>query len=149
MRIASPNSGAVSIQEFGSDQTLENLLVVNRDHCRRPSLGCCLPALPEWFMLNPLFPCRLKLQPCVRLSVLIGDMVSTFLPIIIGDILLLPNQIRLLQVLAGERKHPENIVQCVQKAATKYINRFNCIPCRGRISAKTKIYNDRYWNKFR
>jgi hypothetical protein len=43
----------------------------------------------------------------------------------IGDILLLPNQMRLL--LAGERKQPENIVQCVEKAATKYIDRFYCI----------------------
>jgi hypothetical protein len=80
-------------------------------------------------------------SPCVRLSVLIGDMVPTFLPIILGDIILLPNLMRLF--LAGERKHPENIVQCVEKAAPKYINRSCCISCLGRRSAAKKQ------NKFR
>ncbi len=97
---------------------------------------------PERFMLNPLFPGQLMLHSCVRMSVLSGGMVASFLPIIIGDILLLPNQMRLL--LAGERKHPENIVQRDEKATTdlEYINIFKSIPCHGRILARTKRFQN-------
>jgi hypothetical protein len=74
------------------------------------------------------------------LSVLIGDLVATFLPIIVSHLLLLPNQMHLL--LAEERKHPENIVQCVEKAMIKYIDCFYFIPCCGRISAKNKTISE-------
>ena len=65
--------------------------------------------------------------------------------LIIGDIHLLPNQMRLL--LAGERKHPENIVQRVEKAASEYRNHFKCISCRSRIAAITKQFqNIGFWS---
>ncbi len=98
------------------------LFVVNREHLHKHASGCsCLPALQEGFSANPLFPALEKLRQSIRKSVLSTDVLATSLPIFIENIRFLPNKMRLL--LAGNGKHPENIVQGVQHAATTYMNR--------------------------
>ena len=77
--------------------------------------------LREIVLAYPLFPALPKLLACIFMLVLSWEKRATILPEIFGDTFLLPNQFSLLS--AGKWKHKKRIVQCVQKAMAKGINR--------------------------
>ena len=103
---------------------LKSILIVFREglwRCFRSVFHLFCSALRELVLAYPLFPALPKLLACIFLLVLSWKKRATSLPEIFGDTFLLPNQFSLLS--AGKWKHKKRIVQCVQKAMAKGINR--------------------------
>ena len=79
----------------------------------------CLAASLEGILIDPCLPLGPKLVSGTVKPVVSHDLVATLLLVIIGKIVFLPNDLRLL--LARKWEHPESIIQGVEHALSKNV----------------------------